>query len=195
MQRHVADPYVQKARAAGYRSRAAFKLIEIDRGDRLFRPGMSVVDLGAAPGSWAQVAVERVGPAGRVVGIDLLPVEPIRGAAFVQGDFRQESALRDLSRLVPAGGVDLVLSDLAPNLSGVAATDQARSIELAELALEFARRHLKPGGDLLVKAFHGAQFDSFRKAMSLIFRSVAVRKPGASRDSSAEVYLLGRGKH
>lgn len=194
MQRHVADPYVRQARAAGYRSRAAFKLLEIDRRDGLLRTGMSVVDLGAAPGSWTQVAVRRAGPAGLVVGIDLLPVEPVPGAIIVQGDIREESALRDLEALLPPAGADLVLSDLAPNLSGIAATDQARATELGELALEFARRRLKSGGDLLVKAFHGAGFDDLRQAMSRLFRGVAERKPAASRGSSAEVYLLGRGK-
>jgi len=189
---HVTDPYVHRAKAEGYRSRAAFKLMEIDHQDRLLRSGMTVVDLGAAPGSWCQVVARRVGPAGRVVALDLLAMEPLAGVEFIQGDFREDEPLARLNDLVGGARVDLVLSDMAPNMSGIAASDQARTVHLAELALDFAAQHLKPGGDMLVKLFHGAGFDEVRRSMMAVFRSVAVRKPKASRERSSEVYLLGR---
>lgn len=189
---HVTDPYVHRAKAEGYRSRAAFKLLEIDHQDRLLRSGMTVVDLGAAPGSWSQVVARRVGPAGRVVALDLLAMEPIQGVEFIQGDFREDEPLARLNEILVESGVDLVLSDMAPNMSGIAVSDQARSVHLAELTLEFAVQHLKPGGDMLVKLFHGAGFDALRRAMMAVFRTVAVRKPKASRERSSEVYLLGR---
>jgi 23S rRNA (uridine2552-2'-O)-methyltransferase len=192
MHEHVTDPWVQRAKAEGWRSRAAFKLLEIDRQDRLIRPGMVVVDLGAAPGSWCQVAARRVAPGGRVLALDLLPVEPLAGVEFLQGDFREEAVLRDLEARLEGAKLDLVLSDMAPNMSGIAVADQSRSVHLAELALDFARGHLKPGGSFLVKLFHGAGFDELRRAMMADFRSVAVRKPEASRGRSSEVYLLGR---
>ncbi|GAB4177991.1 MAG: 23S rRNA (uridine(2552)-2'-O)-methyltransferase RlmE [Rhodocyclaceae bacterium] len=193
LSRHVSDPYVRQARASGWRSRAAFKLIEIDRRDRILRPGAFVVDLGAAPGSWSQVAVVRAG-AGRVIGIDLLPIEPLSGARFLRGDLRNPADLAGLAALVPAGGADLVLSDMAPNLCGVAASDQARSAELVELALEFASRGLRRGGDLLVKVFQGSEFARLRALLAGAFERVLVRKPGASRGESAECYLLCRGR-
>lgn len=193
LQEHVNDPYVQRAKAEGYRSRAAFKLLEIDRRDRLFRAGMVVVDLGAAPGSWSQVAKHRVGASGRVVALDLLPMEALAGVEFFQGDFREEEGLAQLEAVLNGCAVNLVLSDMAPNLSGVAVADQSRSVHLAELALDFARAHLAPGGDLLVKLFHGAGFDELRHEMMKSFRNIAVRKPDASRSRSSEVYLLGRG--
>jgi 23S rRNA (uridine2552-2'-O)-methyltransferase len=194
IERHRADPYVRKARAAGYRSRAAFKLIEIDARDRLIRPGMVVIDLGAAPGSWSQVVVGKVGRSGRTIGVDLLPIEPLPGVEFVQGDIRDAEVLARLEALVPSAGADLVLSDIAPNLSGSAPTDQARSEELARIALEFASRHLKHGGTLLVKTFHGSGFEGLRAAMRAVFEQVQVRKPAASRPESAETFLLGRGR-
>ncbi|MBM3391528.1 MAG: 23S rRNA (uridine(2552)-2'-O)-methyltransferase RlmE [Betaproteobacteria bacterium] len=194
MREHVTDPYVQRAKAEGWRSRAAFKLMEIDDKDRLLRPGMTVVDLGAAPGGWSQVAAQRVGREGRVLALDLLDMAPVPGVAFLQGDFREDSVLRELTFRLMGKPVDLVISDLAPNISGIAATDQARSEHLAELALEFARRQLKPGGDFLVKVFQGAGFDAFRAAMVEAFDKVVVRKPKSSRDRSNEVYLLGRGR-
>jgi 23S rRNA (uridine2552-2'-O)-methyltransferase len=193
MHEHVTDHYVQRAKAEGWRSRAAFKLMEIDEKDRLLRPGMVVVDLGAAPGGWSQVAAERVGSGGRVLALDLLDMAPVAGVEFIQGDFREDAALAELTFRLAGQPVDLVISDMAPNISGIAATDQARSVHLAELALEFASRHLKSGGSFLVKTFQGQGFDAFRKAMGAAFDKVVVRKPKSSRDRSSEVYLLGLG--
>jgi 23S rRNA (uridine2552-2'-O)-methyltransferase len=193
MQEHVADAYVKRARAEGMRSRAAYKLDEIAGRDRLLRPGMVVVDLGAAPGSWSQVAAERVGPGGRVIAVDLLEMTPLRGVEFVRGDFREAPVLAEVERALDGRKADLVLSDMAPNLSGIAATDQARALELAELALDFAVKHLKPQGNMLVKAFQGAGFEPFLKEMRSRFDAVAVRKPDASRERSSEVYLVGKG--
>lgn len=194
MHEHVTDPYVQRAKAGGWRSRAAFKLMEIDDKDRLLRPGMLVVDLGAAPGGWSQVAAERVGATGRVLAIDLLEMAPIPGVEVIQGDFGDDAILADLEARMGGRPADLVISDMAPNISGIASTDQARSVLLAELALDFAVRHLKPGGDLLVKLFQGEGFDGFRAAMGEAFERVVVRKPKSSRDRSSEVYLLGKGR-
>jgi 23S rRNA (uridine2552-2'-O)-methyltransferase len=194
MQEHVNDPYVQRAKNEGYRSRAAFKLIEIDDRDHLIRPGMTVVDLGAAPGSWTQVAVRRAGASGRVFALDLLPIEPLVGVDFVQGDFRDEAVLAEFEARLDGLTVDLVISDMAPNMSGIEATDQARSIHLGELALEFAVRHLAAGGNFLVKVFQGEGFMEFRNEILRNFSSLQVRKPKASRDRSPEVYLLGIGR-
>lgn len=193
MHEHVTDHYVQRAKAEGWRSRAAFKLMEIDEKDRLLRPGMVVVDLGAAPGGWSQVAAERVGSGGRVLALDLLDMTPVAGVEFIQGDFREDAVLAELTFRLAGRPVDLVISDMAPNISGIAATDQARSVHLAELALEFSSRHLKSGGSFLVKTFQGQGFDAFRKAMEVAFDKVVVRKPKSSRDRSSEVYLLGLG--
>jgi 23S rRNA (uridine2552-2'-O)-methyltransferase len=193
MQRHVADPYVRKAKALGYRSRAAFKLAEIDRLDRLFAAGQRVVDLGAAPGGWSQVAAERVGPGGRVIAVDLLELAPLPGVTVIQGDFTDDAVLREVERALGGAPVDLVLSDLSPNLSGVAASDQARSIHLCELALEFGLAHLKPGGTLLVKSFQGAGFPALLQRLRGGFERVVSRKPDASRSRSSEMYLLARG--
>jgi 23S rRNA (uridine2552-2'-O)-methyltransferase len=192
MREHVSDAYVQQARALGYRSRAAFKLIEIDDRERLLRPGMVVVDLGAAPGSWSQVAVERTRPGGLVIGLDLLPVVPLAGAVFLRGDFRDQPALEALQQALAGRGVDLVLSDMAPNISGIGVTDQARAEHLAELALEFAVAHLRPEGVLVMKTFHGGGFEALRRRLCEAFETVLVRKPKASRERSSEVYLLGR---
>ncbi|THF62538.1 23S rRNA (uridine(2552)-2'-O)-methyltransferase RlmE [Pseudothauera rhizosphaerae] len=194
MREHVNDAFVQQAKAQGYRSRAAFKLAEIDDRDRLLRPGAVVVDLGAAPGSWSQVAVQRIGPQGRVFALDLLPVEPIKGVEFLQGDFTDDAVAACFEESLQGAAVDLVMSDMAPNMSGVPTVDQARSIHLCELALDFAARHLKPGGNFLVKVFQGEGFDDLRRQMQEVFRTVQVRKPKASRDRSAEVYLLGTGR-
>lgn len=191
MMEHVNDAYVQRAKAEGYRSRAAFKLTEIDDKDRLLRPGMVVVDLGAAPGSWCQVAVKRCGAKGRVFALDLLPVEPMPGMAFIQGDFQEDAVLEMLEAQLDGASVDVVLSDMAPNMSGIELVDQAKSVSLAELALDFAIRHLKPGGSFLVKVFQGPGFMEFRAEAAKHFRSLQVRKPKASRDRSPEVYLLG----
>src|SRR5438876_936193 len=193
LKRHVGDPYVRRARAEGYRSRSAYKLIEIAKRDRLARPGDHVVDLGAAPGGWAQALAERVGRSGRVIAVDLLEIAPIPGVAIVRGDFREETVLRRLEDALEGRKLDLVVSDMAPNLSGVRAADQARSIHLCELALEFARIHLKPKGAFLVKVFQGAGYPKFLAAMRGVFIDVSSRKPGASRGGSSEMYLLGKG--
>lgn len=190
---HVNDPYVQRAQADGYRARAAYKLLEVDERDHLLKPGAVVVDLGSAPGSWCQVAVKRCGPKGRVFALDILPMEVVPGVDFLHGDFTEDAVLEALEARLDGAKVDVVLSDMAPNLSGVAAVDQARSIHLCELALDFAMRHLKPGGQFLVKVFQGEGFMDYRKQMEAVFSSVQVRKPKASRDRSAEVYLLGKG--
>jgi len=192
LRRHVNDPYVHRAKEHGYRSRAAYKLIEIAERDGLARPGETVVDLGAAPGGWAQVLAERVGRSGRVVAVDLLEIAPIPGVTVVCGDFRDQAVLKRLETALAGRKLDLVVSDLAPNLSGVSATDQARSIGLCELALEFARSHLKPQGVFLVKVFQGAGYPEYLAAMRGAFAEVASRKPGASRERSSEMYLLGK---
>ncbi|MBT0960744.1 RlmE family RNA methyltransferase [Denitromonas iodatirespirans] len=193
MREHLNDTYVQQARASGYRARAAYKLLEIDEKDKLIRPGMVVVDLGAAPGSWSQVAAQKVGDGGRVIALDLLEVLGIPRVTVIQGDFQDSAVLHELEAALDGRPVDLVLSDMAPNISGIGAADQARSIGLCELALDFSIQHLKPGGNFLVKVFQGAGFDAYRRAMQAVFRSVVVRKPAASRDRSTEVYLLGLG--
>ncbi len=192
---HVNDHWVKEATRLGYRSRAAFKLIELAQKDKLLRPGMRVVDLGAAPGSWSQVLHERLGPAATIVAIDVLPIEPVRGVTFVQADFRTDEGLAAVEAALVGHPVDLVVSDLAPNLSGVATADQARSIHLGELALEFARKWLQPSGDLVVKAFQGEGFEEFVRATEQHFAKVHVRKPEASRDRSREVYVVGKGKN
>jgi len=192
MREHVNDPFVQRAKAEGKRSRAAYKLLEIDTKDHLLKPGMLVADLGAAPGGWSQVAADKVKPGGRVVALDLLPLEPLPGVEFLQGDFHDRAVLAQLEKLLGGQRVGLVLSDMAPNMSGIAVSDQARAMHLAELALEFAAQHLKPGGDFLVKVFQGAGFTEFRNAMRPVFESVVVRKPLSSRGRSNELYLLGR---
>lgn len=192
MREHVNDPFVQRAKQQGYRSRAAYKLMEIDARDHLLVPGMTVVDLGATPGGWAQVAADKVGAAGKVFALDLLEMQPLRGVRFIQGDFREEAVLAQLAELLHGAGVDLVISDMAPNISGIGVSDQARSMHLAELALDFAVHHLKPNGSFLVKTFQGAGFAEFYRSMNLHFRQMATRKPEASRSRSSEVYLLGK---
>lgn len=192
MREHVNDPYVQLAKAQGWRSRAAFKLMEIDDKDRLLRSGEVVVDLGATPGGWSQVAAKRVGDSGKVIALDLLEMQGIHGVHFIQGDFREDDVLQKLENLLAGRQVGLVLSDMAPNISGVPLMDQARGMHLAELGLDFARAHLKPDGAYLVKVFQGSDFDAFVKAMREIFVTVVSRKPKASRDRSSELYMLGR---
>lgn len=189
---HVADAYVKRAKAEGMRSRAAYKLMEIAERDRLLRPGMTVVDLGAAPGGWTQVAAERVGVHGRVLALDILDMAPVRGATFVRGDFRERAAVDQLERALAGVAADLVMSDMAPNITGITATDQARALELAELALDFALKHLKPQGNFLVKAFQRAGFEDFLKTLRSRFTAVAIRKPDASRGRSSEVYLVAK---
>lgn len=193
MREHVTDAYVQRAQKEGYRSRAAYKLLELDDRDHLLKPGMAVVDLGAAPGGWSQVAAKKIGPAGILVAFDILPMEPLPGVRFIQGDFREDGALAQLNDALGGKAVDLVISDMAPNISGIGVSDQARSMHLAELALEFATRRLRPGGDFLVKVFQGHGFDQYAREMRALFAQLLVRKPKASRDRSTEVYLLGRG--
>lgn len=192
MLEHVNDPWVQRAQAEGWRSRAAFKLIEIDNKDKLLKPGLVVAELGSAPGSWSQVVAKRVLPSGKLLAMDLLPMEPIPGVEFLQGDFQDEVFLQDFVARLEGRAVDLVLSDMAPNISGIAVSDQGRMYYLAELALDFAEHHLRLGGGMLIKVFQGSGFDAYRAAMGRLFASVQVRKPEASRDRSAEVYLLGR---
>ena len=194
LRRHVNDPYVQRSKRDGYRSRSAYKLTEIDDRDHILAPGIVVVDLGSAPGGWSQVAVKRVGAKGRVLAIDLLPMEPVPGVEFVQGDFSRKSGLESVRRIMGDRPVDVVLSDMAPNLSGIPVSDQARSMELAELARDFAVLHLQAAeGVFLVKVFQGAGYDEYLKSLRAAFRKVLVRKPDASRDESAEQYLLARG--
>lgn len=190
---HVNDFYVRQSVEQGWRSRAAFKLMEIDDKDRLLKPGQTVVDLGCAPGGWCQVAAQRLKGQGRIIGVDLLEMVGIGGVTFIQGDFTEDAVLAELEAAGIEQGVDLVLSDMAPNLSGVDTADQARSYLLAELALDFAQRHLKPEGAMLIKVFQGSGFEAYVKALRHHFNTVAVRKPKASRDRSREVYLLARG--
>jgi 23S rRNA (uridine2552-2'-O)-methyltransferase len=189
----VNDPYVQRSKREGYRSRSAYKLTEIDERDKLLKPGLTVVDLGAAPGGWSQVAAKRVGGQGRVIAIDLLAMDPVEGVEFIQGDFAAKKGLAALREALGEGGADLVLSDMAPNMSGIAMSDQARSMELAEIARDFALLHLKREGALLVKIFQGAGYDEYLLSLRRAFEKVAVRKPDASRGESAEQYLLARG--
>src|SRR5262245_46896918 len=193
LDQHLNDPWVREATRRGYRSRAAFKLLELAERDRLFRPGMSVVDLGAAPGSWTQVLREKLGPRARIVALDLLAIAPLPGVVRLQGAFRDGPAVAALEASLEGRKVDLVVSDLAPNLSGIESADQARAVHLGELALDFAGRWLEPGGDLVVKAFQGAGFSEFQREMQRHFGKVYVRKPKASRDRSREVYLVAKG--
>jgi 23S rRNA (uridine2552-2'-O)-methyltransferase len=190
---HHSDHYVKMARTAGYRSRAVFKLEEIDAKDHLLRPGMLVVDLGAAPGGWSQFVVKRLKDKGQVVALDILPIEPMAGVAVIEGDFREPEPLQELADLLGNERVDLVLSDMAPNMTGVAPADQAASMYLAELALEFAKDHLTPKGAFLVKVFQGEGFDGYLKEMRASFKTVSTRKPQASRGRSKELYLLAQG--
>jgi len=192
MREHVNDPFVQLAKKEGWRSRAAFKLMEMDDKDRLMKRGEVVVDLGATPGGWSQVAARRVGETGMVLALDLLEMEPIHGVDFIKGDFREDDVLVRLEEKLNGRSVGLVMSDMAPNMSGVPLVDQARIMYLAELGLEFSKAHLKPEGAFLVKVFQGADYEAFLRAMREVFKTVAVRKPEASRDRSAELYLLGR---
>lgn len=189
---HHRDPYVIRARQSGYRSRAAYKLLELHQRDRLFRGGMVVVDLGASPGGWSQVARELVGTTGRVIATDILAMESLPGVDFVQGDVRDPAIGAQIAKMI-GGQADLVISDMAPNMSGVKAVDQARSADLAEMAFDFARDNLQQGGDLLVKIFHGADLATLVAQMRGEFRNVAYRKPPASRSRSSEVYVLARG--
>ena len=188
LRRHVSDPYVRQAKAQGYRSRSAFKLLQIDAKEKILRPGQVVVDLGAAPGGWSQVAAGKVKPSGRVIAIDLLPIAPISGVTLLKGDFRSES----LHRALADAKADIVLSDLSPNLSGIGNVDQARALELTTGAIDFCCKVLKPEGVFVVKAFHGEAFEGVLKRLRATFGKVKVLKPLASRGESAETYVLAR---
>ena len=194
MKEHVNDFFVKQAKKEGYRSRAAYKLMEIAERDHLLKPGMTVVDLGATPGGWSQVAVDKVGRQGRVIALDLLEMAALPGVTFIQGDFREEAVLTELKKNLGEHPVDLVISDMSPNISGIGMSDQARSMYLAELALEFSVEQLNPGGNFLVKVFQGSGFEEFLDAMRAAFKQVVTRKPEASRGRSSEMYLLGLGK-
>lgn len=191
MQEHLNDEFVKRAQKEGYRARAAYKLIEIDDKDKLIKPGMTIVDLGSTPGSWSQVALQRLKGKGRVIALDILDMQPIAGVEFIQGDFREEATLKVLEEKLGSQPVDLVIADMAPNISGVKDVDQASAAYLTELALEFSEQWLKPQGNFLVKVFVGSGFDEIVKAMRGRFEKVVTRKPKASRDRSNEVYLLG----
>jgi 23S rRNA (uridine2552-2'-O)-methyltransferase len=192
LQEHFADPFVKKAKAAGFRSRAIYKLEELDQREKLLRAGQVCLDLGAAPGAWSQYAVRQLGRKGRVVATDILPMDPIAGVEFVQGDFREDAVVAALRALLPPRGVDVVLSDMAPNLSGIDAVDQPRSMYLAELALETAGQVLKPGGSALIKVFQGSGFTELLAAARQRFVKVRMIKPEASRARSPELYLLAK---
>ena len=194
LKEHFSDPFVKKAQAEGLRSRAAYKLEELLERDQLLKPGMTVVDLGAAPGGWSQLARKQLGERGRVVALDILDMPPIAGVDFLHGDFRDAQTLSSLEALLAGQPVDLVLSDMAPNMSGVAVADQARAMHLSELALDFADGHLKRGGAFLIKLFMGVGFDDYVRQLRARFERVAIRKPEASRKRSAEVYALATAK-
>jgi 23S rRNA (uridine2552-2'-O)-methyltransferase len=194
MQEHLNDEYVKRAQKEGYRARAAYKLIEIDDKDKLIKPGMTVVDLGSAPGSWCQVVKQRLKGQGRIIALDLLDMHPIAGVEFIQGDFREAAILTQLEESLNKRPVDLVIADMAPNISGVKDADQAGALYLTELALEFSQQWLKPHGNFLVKVFIGAGFDDIIKRMRTEFDTVVTRKPKASRGRSNETYLLGLGR-
>lgn len=191
---HVNDPYVKQAQKDGYRARAAYKLLEINEKDKLIKSGTVLADLGSAPGSWSQVAAKLVGTQGKVFALDILPMNPIQGVDFIQGDFREDDVLAQFEELLGNRPLDLVICDMAPNMSGNDTIDQARSFYLCELALDFARNHLKTGGALLVKVFQGAGYQEYMAAMREVFATVQTRKPDASRNRSSEIYLLGKNK-
>ena len=194
MKEHVNDFFVKQAKKEGLRSRAAYKLLEISERDHLLKPGITVVDLGAAPESWSQVAANKVGAKGKVIALDILEMTPLPGVTFIQDDFREERAIKQLKKCLGEHPLDLVISDMAPNISGIVVSDQAKSMYLAELALTFAMERLNYGGNFLVKAFQGMDFDQFLREMRTGFRKVVIRKPKASRNRSNELYLLGLGK-
>lgn len=193
MREHVTDPYVKRAKTDGMRSRAAYKLEQLTDRDRLLAPGMTVVDRGAAPGGWSQVAARRTAPGGRVIALDILPMTEMGGVTFIQGDFREDEVLAALEEALAGAPVDLVVSDMSPNISGIASADQARAVLLAELARDFALKHLKPRGNFLVKMFQGEGFEQFVTGLRRDFSQVVIRKPDASRSRSSEVYVLGKG--
>ncbi|GGD75690.1 ribosomal RNA large subunit methyltransferase E [Lacimicrobium alkaliphilum] len=193
MKEHFDDPYVQKAQKQGWRSRAVFKLEQIQQKDRLIKPAMTVVDLGAAPGGWSQLSAQLVGDKGQVIACDILPMEPLPGVDFLQGDFREEAVIDALLNRIGGNNVDVVLSDMAPNMSGNNAVDQARSMYLVELAMDMCRQVLKPNGSFAVKVFQGEGFDEFFVQMRQAFKNIKTRKPDSSRARSREVYLVATG--
>ncbi|UOO93032.1 RlmE family RNA methyltransferase [Vitreoscilla stercoraria] len=192
---HVHDPYVKLAQKHGYRARAAFKLLEINEKYKLIQKDTLLADLGSAPGSWSQVAAQMIGDKGRIFALDILPMEPIEGVEFIQGDFREETVLQQLVETLQGQKLDLVISDIAPNMTGNSVTDQARSFYLCELAYEFAIEHLKPGGHFLIKVFQGAGYQEYVSLLRASFGQVLIRKPKASRDRSNEIYLLAKDLH
>ncbi len=195
LKQHFNDPYVKRAQKEGLRSRSAYKLLEIQEKTKLIKPGMTIIDLGAAPGGWSQLVSGFVGASGKVYALDILPMEPISNVEFLQGDFREDSVMQQFLQRVQSKPVDLVISDMAPNFSGMRSVDQPKSIYLAELALDFAQKVLKPKGGLIVKTFQGEGFEAFLKDLRGLFTKVTIRKPSASRGSSAEVYLVAMGYH
>ena len=194
LKEHFSDPYVKKAQAEGMRSRAAYKLEELVERDRLLKPGMVVVDLGAAPGGWSQWVRQQMGDSGRVIASDILDMPTLAGVDFLHGDFREDAVLSQLETMLGGAPVDLVLSDMAPNMSGVDQVDQARAMHLSELAMAFADDHLRTGGDFLIKLFQGVGFDDYVRDLRRRYTKVAIRKPAASRRRSNEVYALAQGK-
>lgn len=195
LQEHFNDVFVKKAQAEGYRSRAVYKLQEVDEKEQLIKPGMVVVDLGSAPGGWAQYVSKQLAGRGIIVALDILPMDALPGVTFLQGDFREDEVLQNLQHMVTARGVDLLLSDMAPNMSGTAAVDMPRAMCLAELAFDFANTMLKPGGALFMKIFNGAGVEDLIRTARQKFAKVAIRKPSASRARSRETYLLAKGYH
>lgn len=193
LKEHFDDPYVKQAQKDGYRSRASYKLLEIQEKDRLLRPGMTVLDLGAAPGGWSQVASRLIGEKGRIIASDILAMDSIADVTFIQGDFTEDAVFESILAAIDGQPVDLVISDMAPNMSGTPAIDQPRAMYLCELALDMAVRTLRPGGDFLIKVFHGEGFDEYFRQIRDQFDKLVTRKPGASRDRSRETYLLARG--
>jgi len=193
LREHFNDPYVKASQKAGYRSRASYKLVELDQKDRLFKPGQTVVDLGAAPGGWSQVAVAAVGDKGQVLASDILPMDPIAGVTFVQGDFTEQNIFEDLVAEMGNKRADLVISDMAPNMSGIAAVDQPKAMYLVELAFDMAQQVLKPGGVFVSKVFQGEGFDAWYRECRTVFQKVVSRKPEASRARSREVYVVAKG--
>ncbi|MES2997931.1 MAG: 23S rRNA (uridine(2552)-2'-O)-methyltransferase RlmE [Pseudomonadota bacterium] len=193
LKRHVSDPYVKRAKQEGLRSRSAYKLLEIQEKNNIIKPGMTVVDLGAAPGGWSQLAAGLVGEYGKVYALDILPMPPLPNVDFVQGDFREETVLQQFLEHIQSMPIDIVISDIAPNLSGMRSIDQPKVMHLAELALDFAQKVLKPKGSFMIKIFQGEGFEAYLKLLRQLFTSVSIRKPAASRASSAEVYLVATG--
>jgi len=192
---HFDDPYVKQAQKQGYRSRASYKLLEIQQKDRIIKHGMQIIDLGASPGGWSQVASQLIGTSGRVIAVDILPMNPIANVEFIQGDFTERSVYQTILTQISDQKVNLVMSDMAPNISGIKAVDQPKAMYLAELALDMAQNVLAEGGTLLVKTFQGTDFDKYIKMLRVSFDKVVSRKPGASRANSREVYLLAKGFH